>query len=122
MPKKWFRMSCADIFFWIFQFLFCFLDSNAFFPITGIVSYIIFPGNLKKIHLNRKEFHNGADINTEFRVVTKPPPTDPEFTLYINIDFLVSSNEVFNGEIKQQIRMNNREPEPYWKYLFNTFS
>ena len=72
-------MSCAEnIVYLIFQILFCFVDDNVLFTMNVIAFYTILTGNqIKFINLNWKEFQNSAKINTEFRVITKPPPTEP---------------------------------------------
>ena len=125
MPRKWFRTSSADsIFCLIIQVLFSFVAANVFFPMTVMASDTILPGHQNEIYQrsNRKEFQNGANINTEFEVITKQPPIEPAIPPSINIDFLLSATEAFNGEIKQHLSTTDRDPDQYWKSLLDTVS
>ena len=69
---------------------------------------------------NREEFQNGSNINTDFEVTTKPPPTEPTTPPKFNFDFHLLTTDASNVDIRQQIRISNRDPDQYLKYLLDT--
>ena len=88
------------------------------FPMSNIVLDAISPRHQKSVNLNRKEFLKSTKINTEFRVITKPPPKEPTISPSININLQFSATEVFSGSIKQQVSTTNRNPDHSYKLLF----
>ena len=89
---------------------------------SDIALYTILPRHQKIVNLNQKVFQNGTKNNTEFRVITKPPPKEPIIYPSININLLFSGTEVFSGSIKQQISTTNRNPDHYYKFRFGKVS